>query len=76
MRYSSTSTMASRTMTLMGSSFPTSMLLERRYKLWGKMLVDAGLSFWSNPDWRIRVTDETGTLVLSITMRGDDAEKR
>ena len=40
-------------------------------KVCGEMLADAGQSFWSNPDWRVRVTDETGRLVLSLSMRGE-----
>jgi hypothetical protein len=42
--------------------------------LCGEMLADAGLRFWSNPDWRVRVTDEEGRLVVSMSIRGDMIE--
>jgi hypothetical protein len=37
----------------------------------GEMLKDPGHRFWANPEWRVRVTDGTGRLVLSLSMRGD-----
>jgi hypothetical protein len=40
-------------------------------KLCGEILADAGAKFWANPDWRVRVTDETGRLVLQIEIRGE-----
>jgi len=39
-------------------------------RLCGTMLADAGRDFWLNPDWRIRVTDETGHAVLTLTLVG------
>jgi hypothetical protein len=40
-------------------------------KVCGEMLADAGLGFWTNPDWRVRVKNEAGELVLSISIRGE-----
>jgi hypothetical protein len=42
--------------------------------LCGEMLADAGLRSL-HPDWRVRVTDEKGREVLSVTLQGKDAEK-
>jgi hypothetical protein len=44
---------------------------EEASKVCGEMLADAGPHFWINPDWRVRVTDEAGELVLSLSMRGE-----
>jgi len=36
-----------------------------------KRELHAGLRFWSNPDLRVRVTDEEGRLVLSVSIQGN-----
>ncbi|PVE21304.1 hypothetical protein DC522_27250 [Microvirga sp. KLBC 81] len=32
----------------------------------GELLRDAGRKFWSGTEWRLRVTDETGTRVCTL----------
>jgi hypothetical protein len=39
-------------------------------RLAGNMLVDGAMTFWGNPNWRVRVTDETGAPVLTIMLMG------
>jgi len=63
--------MASPTTTSTGSSSQFEAVKEEASKVCGEMLADAGPHFWINPDWRVRVTDEAGELVLSLSMRGE-----
>jgi hypothetical protein len=58
-----------------GIEFPNLDAVKRELtSLCGEMLADAGLKFWSNPDWRVRVTDDKGRLVLSVSIQGDIIE--
>lgn len=39
-------------------------------RLVGRLMADGCTRFWRNPDWRVRVTDESGALVLTIAIKG------
>ena len=39
----------------------------------GSLLSDAPDTFWSDPEWRLDVSDEAGMILFSLTIYGSDA---
>jgi Domain of unknown function (DUF6894) len=39
-------------------------------RLAGHLLIEGCRSFWRNPNWRVRVTDEAGNPVLTMMLMG------
>jgi hypothetical protein len=38
----------------------------------GEMLKDADGKFWGAPEWRLRVTDEQGAIVCTLSIKGTE----